>query len=115
MLNDKSRPGLRHLKAARRWASLKAGEVVRLPASRIAGGWAAGWHDFYPWVVESFDRDGNAIVRSLANTNNVNPISHRELEYFSEHAPFGHVSRAGGVNWHRTAKRRDGRPTRRFV
>ena len=93
MLNDKSRRGQRHLPAARKWASLRAGDTVRLPASEARGGWGAGHYDFFPWRIESFDFDAeNAIVRSLADSRIARTISRRELEHWSEHAPFGSIN-----------------------
>lgn len=82
MLNNKSRPGLRHLPAIRKWASHQAGQIIFLPAARIAGGWAAGWTEFHPWRIESFDCAGNGIVRSLADRRVVKSISARTLELF---------------------------------
>lgn len=105
MLNNRNRDGMRHLPPARRWASLTTG-VVRLPATRIAGGWAAGWHDWYPWEILSFDASGTtATVRSLTDRRTTT-ISARQLEHFEEVAPFGRVSRSGGTHWHRSTRRR---------
>ncbi len=90
MLNDKSRRSLRHLPSPRKWVSLTAGETVRLPASEVRGGWGAGHYDFYPWRIESFDLDAeSALIRSLANSRITRRITRRELEHWSENAPFG--------------------------
>jgi hypothetical protein len=93
MLNDKSRRGLCHLPASRKWVSLHAGETVRLPASEARGGWGAGHYDFFPWRIESFDCAAeSAIVRSLADSRITRRISRRELEHWSENAPFGQLN-----------------------
>lgn len=90
MLNDKSRKAIRHLAPTRKWASLNAGETIRLPASRVAGGWGAGHYDFYPWRIDSFNLSAeHATIRSLSDSRIVKTITRRELEHWSEHAPFG--------------------------
>lgn len=106
MLNNRNRNGLRHLPSARRWASFTTG-VIRLPATRIDGGWASGWHDWYPWEILSFDAHGErATVRSLTDRRRTQTITTRQLEQFDELTPFGHVSRSGGTHWHRPTRRR---------
>lgn len=95
MLNDKSRHGLSHLPAARKWHAFTAGQAIRLPASRICGGWGPGWYDWYPWTIESFDlRAEFATLRSLTDRRLLKTISRRELEFFDEHRPFGTLLRS---------------------
>lgn len=90
MLNDKSRRSLRHVPCPRKWASLQAGETVRLPASQVRGGWGAGAYDFYPWRIDSFDlASESAIIRSLSNSRITRCITRRELQHWSDNAPFG--------------------------
>lgn len=93
MLNDKGRIGLRHLPAQRKWPAFET-TVIRLPATEIRGGWAAGWYDWYPWQIESFTLTGErATVRSLTDRRLVKTIHRRELVLFEEICP-GTVQRS---------------------
>lgn len=95
MLHNKHRASLRHLPPRQRWSSLAQGAILRLPATRIAGGWAAGDHDFYPWIVESLSAEGGrAVIRCLSCTRRVQTAATRTLLFYEEHAPAGvHRSR----------------------
>ncbi len=113
MLNDRHRAGLRRnraLPASRRWAAFTTG-ILRLPATEVRGGWAAGWYDWFPWRIESFDALGEfATIRSLTDSRVVKRIHRRQLEAFEEIAPFGRVERSRAVlydrPWHRPYKKK---------
>lgn len=93
MLNDKSRHGLRHLPARRKWPAFTAGTILRLPQTEVRGGWGAGWYDWLPWRLLSFDLRGEtATIQSLTD-GTIKPIQRRHLEMFEEIAPFGTMLR----------------------
>jgi hypothetical protein len=103
MLNDKGRRGIRHLKPPEKWASQET-RVIRLPASRTAGGWGSGWFDWYPWEIESFDLRGEtATVRNLKDRRQVRFIRTDELERLEEVMPFGTVKRSSSPPFFRRA------------
>ena len=98
MLNDKSRHGLSHLPARRKWAALHAGITFRFPEGRICGGWASGPCDFYPVRIESVSLDGERVtIRGLADSRKTKVLCRRIVENLVEHSPFGRVERSRPV------------------
>jgi hypothetical protein len=124
MLNDKSRHGLSHLPARRKWASLHAGITFRFPEGRICGGWASGPCDFYPVRIESVSLDGESVtIRGLSDSRKVKVLPRRVVENLVEHSPFGRVERSRPVSfelkwWQRSnrviIRGKTGRKVRRY-
>lgn len=114
MLNDKSRHGLRHLPASRKWSAFTAGSVIRLPQSEIRGGWGSGWHDWFPWRILAFNLHGDtAFIQSLSDSQCVKTIPHRTLEMFEEIAPFGTTLRSH--NLPEAARFKRNKPKKRYA
>jgi len=98
MLNDKSRHGLSHLPARRKWTALHAGITFRFPEGRICGGPASGPCDFYPVRIESVSLDGESVtIRGLADSRKTKVLCRRIVENLVEHSPFGRVERSRPV------------------
>ena len=95
MLNDKSRHGLSHLPARRKWAALHAGITFRFPEGRICGGRASDPCDFYPVRIESVSLDGERVtIRGLADSRKTKVLPRRVVADLVEHSPFGRVERS---------------------
>ena len=92
------------VRTRRKWAAFNSGQVIRLPATEVRGGWGAGLYDWYPWQILGFSLTADkATVQSLTDRRVTKEIQRRSLEFYEEHPqrPFGSVHRCRAVNYER--------------